>query len=169
VGSFFLEEDFSIVAPNNEKELKPARPLRLTFLTVMPAPYMMDLFEAIHRDPRFCLTVYFLEKPAVAAPGVYWREKPLPSYASVLPGAWFFFSRARVHFNTGFFSALDKDRPDLVVVMGYFSLTCQLAMYWLWITRIPWVFWGEVPGFERRGALGGALRWLAMRPVMMNC
>jgi glycosyltransferase involved in cell wall biosynthesis len=139
--------------------------LRVTFLAVMPAPYMMDLFEAIHRDPRFALSVLFLERPAVAAPGVYWQEKPIPSYASVLPGGWFFFSRARVHINTGLFSALDGSRPDIVVVLGYSSLTCQLAMYWLSAQRIPWVFWGEVPGFEKRGILGATLRWLALRPV----
>jgi glycosyltransferase involved in cell wall biosynthesis len=139
--------------------------LRVTFLAVMPAPYMLDLFEAIHQDPRFCLAVHFLERPAVAAPGVYWQEKPLPSYASVLPGGWFWFSRARVHVNTGLFEALSKDRPDVVIVMGYVSPTCQLAMYGLWIKRIPWIFWGEIPGFYRRGVFGSALRWLALRPV----
>jgi glycosyltransferase involved in cell wall biosynthesis len=139
--------------------------LRVSFLAVMPAPYMLDLFEAIHRDPRFRLSVHFLERPAVAAPGVYWQEKPLPSYSSVLPGGWFFFSKARIHLNTGLFTALHSDQPDVVVVMGYSSLTYQLAMYGLWLKRIPWIFWGEIPGFERRGLLGGGLRWLALRPV----
>lgn len=137
----------------------------MTFLAVMPAPYMMDLFEAIHRDARFRLTVHFLEKPAVAAPGVYWQERELPSYAAVLPGGWFSFSRARIHVNTGLFAALEKDRPDVVVVLGYVGLTCQLAMYGLSLKRIPWIFWGEIPGFERRGIAGRFLRWLALRPV----
>jgi glycosyltransferase involved in cell wall biosynthesis len=144
---------------------KGSRPVRVTFLAVMPAPYMMDLFEAIHHDRRFCLTVHFLEKPAVAAPGVYWQEKSLPAYASVLPGGWVWFLRARVHINTGLFAALAKDRPDVVVVLGYSSLTWQLAMYWLSVKRIPWIFWGEVPGFERRGVFGAMLRWSALRPV----
>lgn len=142
-----------------------ARPLRITFLAVMPAPYMMDLFDAINRDPRFRLKVHFLEKPAVAAPGVYWREKQLPSYTSVLPGGWVYLFRARVHLNTGLFEALTRDEPDIVVVMGYSSVTYQIAMYGMWAKRIPWVFWGEVPGFEQRGIFGGTLRWLAMRPV----
>src|SRR5262249_28788394 len=140
-------------------------PLRVAFVAVMPAPYMMDLFEAIHQDPRFELAVFFLERPAVAAPGVYWRERAIPSYASVLPGGWFRFSKARVHMNVGLLSALDRCRPDIVVVLGYSSLTCQLAMYWLSARRIPWVFWGEVPGFEKRGMLGTLLRWIALRPV----
>jgi glycosyltransferase involved in cell wall biosynthesis len=137
----------------------------VTFLAVMPAPYMMDLFEAIHQDPRFCLKVHFLEKPAVAAPGVYWQDRLLPSFANVLPGGWIWFIRARVHLNAGVFSTLDEDRPDVVIVLGYSSITCQLAMYWLWLKRVPWIFWGEVPGFERRGFLGAMLRWLALRPV----
>src|SRR5947209_14138575 len=113
------DEEVSIVLKKNEHDRGCRRPLRVAFLAIMPAPYMVDLFEAIHRDARFCLKVYFLEKPAVAAPGVYWQEKPLPPYASVLPGGWFFFSRARVHLNTGLFAAITRDRPDVVVVMAY--------------------------------------------------
>jgi len=141
------------------------RPLRVTFLAVIPSPYMVDLFEAIDQDPRFCLRVHYLEKPAMAAPGVYWKEKPLPPYASVLPGGKLVCGRTRIHVNSGLLRTLDQDAPDVVVVMGYFSLTHQFAMYWLWLKRIPWVFWGEVPGMEQRGAVGTLLRWLALRPV----
>ena len=101
----------------------------------------------------------------MAAPGVYWEEKALPAYAAVLPGGWFSFWRARVHLNGGLFAALERERPDVVVVLGYSSITCQLAMYGLWVKRLPWIFWGEVPGFERRGVVGELLRWLALRPV----
>jgi len=38
-------------------------------------------------------------------------------------------------------------------------------MYGLWAKRVPWIFWGELPGFERRGNFGRLLRWLALRPV----
>lgn len=140
-------------------------PIRISFLAVMPAPYMMDLFNAIDRDTRFVLKVHFLEEPAVAAPGVYWKERPLPRYASVLPGGWIYLLRARVHLNFGLFAALERDRPDVVVVLGYSSLTCQLAMFGLWLRRMPWVFWGEVPGFESRSRMGRFLRWVALRPV----
>jgi glycosyltransferase involved in cell wall biosynthesis len=146
--------------------LESAQPrLRVTFLAIMPAPYMIDLFDALHRDDRFELTVYFLEKPAVAAPGVYWKEKPVPSYASVLKGGWCWIFGARVHLNFGLFEALEKSRPEIVVVLGYSSLTCQCAMYWLWMKRKRWIFWGESPGFEKRGAFGKLARWVALRPV----
>lgn len=126
---------------------------------------MMDLLKGFDQDSRFRIRAYFLEKSAMAAPGVYWNASPLPGYSTVLPGSWFYFSQARVHVNSGLFTALDSDRPDIVVVMGYSELTCQVAMYWLWLRRVPWVFWGEVPGFERRQSLGGGLRWLAQRPL----
>jgi glycosyltransferase involved in cell wall biosynthesis len=143
----------------------PAARLRITFLAVIPSPYMVDLFDAMYQDPRFHLRVHYLEKPAAAAPGVYWEEKPLPPYASVLPGASFSFCGARIHVNRGLFQVLVRDQPDLVVVLGYQSITYQLAMYWLSIQRIPWVFWGEIPGFVKRRLFGGMLRWLALRPV----
>jgi glycosyltransferase involved in cell wall biosynthesis len=137
--------------------------LRVTFLTVMPSPYMRDLFEAMARDPRFELRVKYLEREAVAAPGVFWKDRPLPEYASVLPGRWYRFWRARVHVNAGVISSLRRDRAQVVVVCGYFSVTTQVAMWWLGLGRAPWVFWGEVPGFERRGRAARTLRWLAQR------
>jgi glycosyltransferase involved in cell wall biosynthesis len=70
-----------------------------------------------------------------------------------------------VHVNRGLFRAFKESRPDLVVVLGYSSLTCQLAMYWLSFKRIPWVFWGEIPGFERRGVFGRLMRRVALFPV----
>jgi glycosyltransferase involved in cell wall biosynthesis len=126
---------------------------------------MMDLFDAIDSDSRFDLRVLFLERSAVAAPGVYWKERSLPRYCEVLPGRWFSFSRARVHVNSGFRSALCRYRPDLAIVMGYSELTNQLAMWWLRAKRIPWIFWGELPGIERRGPLGRLGRWVAQRPI----
>jgi len=139
--------------------------LRITFIAVFPSPYMIDLFDAMEQDPRFHLRVYYMEREALAAPSVNWCERPLAAYASVLPGGSISAFRARVQFNVGFFQALEQDWPDVVVVLGYHSVTCQLAMYGLWLRRVPWIFWGEIPGFERRGFIGMALRWLALRPV----
>src|SRR5262245_55331989 len=102
--------------------------LRLTFLTVMPSPYMRDLFGAIADDPRFELRVKYLEREAVAAPGVFWKDRPLPNYATVLPGRWYRFWRARVHVNADVISSIRRDQPDVVVVSGYFSVTTQVAM-----------------------------------------
>jgi glycosyltransferase involved in cell wall biosynthesis len=142
------------------------RPLQITFLTVMPSPYMRDLFEALNRDDRVSLKVKYLEREAVAAPGVYWRDRPLPSYAKVLPGGWFRFWRARVHVNSEVISSLRADRPDVVVIAGYNAVSSQLAMTWLRAARIPWIFWGELPGLEKRGQMARALRWLAQRPAV---
>jgi glycosyltransferase involved in cell wall biosynthesis len=140
--------------------------LRVTFLTVMPSPYMRDLFEAFNNDPRFRLRVKYLEGDAVAAPGTYWKERPLPEYATVLSGRWYRFWGARVHVNSEVVKSLHADRPDLVVVAGYNALSSQIAMWWLRLARIPWIFWGEIPGFEKRGFLARSLRWLAQRPAV---
>jgi glycosyltransferase involved in cell wall biosynthesis len=142
------------------------QPLNLTFLTVMPSPYMRDLFEAFNGDDRIRLKVKYLEREAVAAPGVYWKDRPLPEYATVLPGGWFRFWRARVHVNSEIVSNLRSDRPDVVVVAGYNALSSQIAMCWLRSARIPWVFWGEAPGYETRSRLARTLRWLAQRPAV---
>jgi glycosyltransferase involved in cell wall biosynthesis len=140
--------------------------LRITFLTVMPSPYMQDLFEAFNSDPRFRLSVKYLERDAIAAPGTYWQERPLPNYATVLPGCWYRFWGARVHVNSGVVQSLRVDRPDLVVVAGYNALSSQIAMWWLRLARVPWIFWGEIPGLEKRGRLARTLRWLAQRPAV---
>lgn len=141
-------------------------PLRLTFLTVMPSPYMRDQFEATAADPRFRLRVKYMEREAVAAPGVYWRDRPLPDYATVLAGRWCRVWGARVHVNPGVVAAIRSDRPDVVVVAGYNALSSQLAMWWLSLARVPWIFWGELPGLERRGRVARAFRWLAQRPAV---
>ena len=70
-----------------------------------------------------------------------------------------------MHVNRGLIRALTAAVPDLVVVAGYAGLTNQVAMRWLHWRRIPWVFWGEVPGMKPRGGLGAVLRWLAQRPA----
>ena len=49
--------------------------------------------------------------------------------------------------------------PALTVVSDY-SASAQLAMWQLSVLRRPWIYWGEIPGFAKRGALG---RWARRR------
>jgi glycosyltransferase involved in cell wall biosynthesis len=139
------------------------RRLRVAFLTVMPSPYMQDLFQAMERDGRIRPLVFYLE---MAAPDTYWGEVPLPDYAAVLPGFWVPFLGGRLHLNRGIIPALAAGKPDAVVVSGYSSFTNQVAMGWLHRRRIPWVFHGEMPGMRRRLGMGSMLRWLAQRPSL---
>jgi len=129
----------------------------------MPSPYSVDLFAAIEADGRIAPRVLYME---MAAPDTYWGQVPLPASSVVLPGGWKNIGGGRVHWNSGVIRALRESRPDLVVVSGYNSLTCQRAMRWLHRRRLPWVFWGEVPGMRTLGGLRGALRTVAQRPAL---
>ncbi len=149
--------------PQADQAPTPARPLKLAFQAVMPSPYMQDLFEAMSRDPRFQLRVYYLE---MAAPDTYWGHQPLPDYAEVLPGRWFWFAGGRIHYNPGAARRILHDDPDLVVINGYSGLTNQIVMRQLRRRAVPWIFFGEVPGMNRRGLFGQALRAVARRPAV---
>lgn len=149
--------------PHADQSAAPACRLKVAFQSVMPSPYMQDLFQAMSRDPRFQLRVYYLE---MAAPDTYWGRQPLPDYAEVLPGRWFWFAGGRIHFNPGATRRILHDQPDVVVINGYSGLTNQIVMRQLRRQGIPWIFFGEVPGMNRRGLLGRVLRAVARRPAV---
>lgn len=137
--------------------------LRVTFLTVMPSPYSLDLFTAIENDGRIALQVLYME---MAAPDTYWGNVPLPASATILDGGWRNLSGGRIHWNSGVIRLLKATRPDVVVVAGYSSLTTQVAMRWLRWSGIPWIFWGEMPGMRRLEGWRSRLRWLARYPAV---
>lgn len=136
--------------------------MKVTFLTVMPSPYVQDLFAAMACDDRFDLRVLYMEQEA---PDTYWGEQVMPDYAEVLPGQWVGISGARVHVNPGIADKLDSIDSDLVVICGYIGLTNHLAMRHLVRNKRPWCFWGEIPGFRDRGLVGRKIRSLLQRPL----
>ena len=141
------------------------RPLKVAFLTVMPSPYTQDLFHAMQSDGRIRPRVFYME---MTAPDTRWGKVPLPDYATVLSGFWVPFLGGRVHLNPRAVRAIAAERPDVVVVGGYMTLTTQMVMLWLRKKRLPWIFWGELPGMRHRRGLGAALRWLAQRPAVQS-
>lgn len=138
------------------------RPLRVTFLTVMPSPYVQDVFAALEADPRIDLTVWYLEQEA---PDTLWGAQRMPSYATVLPGRWFGIAKARVHWNPGIHRAIEKNSADIFVIVGYIGLTNQVAMRHLNQSGRPWVFWGEIPGLHHRSFFGRLIRTWLQRPL----
>ncbi len=128
----------------------------------MPSPYVQELFAAMDMDPRIDLRVLYLEQEA---PDTHWGEQEMPSYAKVLPGRWIGFRGARIHINPTVRHELASNPSDLVVVVGYVGITNQIAMRYLTRKKRPWVFWGEIPGFQSRGWLGTRLRELAQRSL----
>lgn len=139
--------------------------IRASFLTVMPVPYMQDLFAAMRADGRAELSVLYME---MAAPDTYWGERSLPQGERILPGRWFNFLGGRIHYNPTVTSALSEDDADIVVVSGYSSLTAHVAMQWLSKHKKPWVFFGERPEMRRRGRFGSMLRRYAMSPALRS-
>lgn len=136
--------------------------MKVVFLTVMPSPYMQDLFTALHVDKRFDLKVLYLENEA---PDTYWGPQEMPDYAHVLPGSWINLGGARVHINPSVTRWLQQEPADLVVIAGYIGLSNQIAMRHLARHHRPWVFWGEIPGFRSRTLLGGQIRKFLQRPL----
>jgi glycosyltransferase involved in cell wall biosynthesis len=128
----------------------------------MPSPYVQDLFSALAADDRVELTVWYMEQ---VAPDTYWGEQQMPGYAQVLPGKWYGFSGARIHWNAGIQRLIADSDADLFVIVGYIGLTNQVAMRTLNKLRRPWVFWGEVPGLHRRGWMGTQMRSILQRPL----
>lgn len=129
----------------------------------MPSPYVQDLFAAMSADARIDLTVWYLEQ---VAPDTYWGEQAMPGYARVLPGRWYGFSGARVHWNPGIRKLIENSEADLFVIVGYIGLTNQVAMRTLNRLGRKWVFWGEVPGLHQRGWLGSRIRRLLQKPLL---
>jgi glycosyltransferase involved in cell wall biosynthesis len=60
---------------------------------------------------------------------------------------------------------LKNESSDLFVLSDYSAPTTQIAMRVLSRRKKRWVFWGEVPGLNRRGRLGSALRQLLQLPI----
>jgi glycosyltransferase involved in cell wall biosynthesis len=139
------------------------QPLKVSFLTVMPSPYVRDLFHAMHRDGRIVPRVFYME---MSAPDTHWGAVQIPDYATVLSGFWLSFLGGRVHVNRGAVRAIAAETPDIVVVGGYAGLTNQVVMRWLRRRHIPWVFWGELPGMTKRRGVSETLRRIAQRPAI---
>src|SRR5262249_56414173 len=91
----------------------------------MPAPYNLDLFEAMQADGRIRARVLYME---MAAPDTRWGDVSLPDGSEVLNGGWTSVAGGRIHWNPGVLAAIRRSHPDLVVVTGDSSLTAQLVM-----------------------------------------
>lgn len=135
------------------------RPIRATFLTVMPAPYMQDVFAAMRQDGRIDPRVFYMD---MSMPGTYWGDRALPENEVVLPGRGLEMFGGRVHWNPSVISSLRETNADIHVVSGYSSITSQIAGAWLRRNKRPWIFFGERPGIHARRMAGRVLRGAVM-------
>ena len=140
-------------------------PIRATFLTNMPAPYMRDVFAAMRADGRIVPRVLYME---MALPGTRWKAPDLREEERVLPGRGLDLFGGRAQWNPTVCSELRESDADIFIVSGYSSLTTQIAMRWLRRTNRPWIFFGERPGIQSRRLPGRVLRSIAMSPMLRS-
>jgi len=135
---------------------------RVLFLTVLPSPYQRELFQALHSDGRIGIRVLYYTDTAGDR---NWAVGPLSPYEEILSGRTISWLGPSAHVNLGIAEILKKESSDLFVLSDYSAPTTQIAMRILAWRKKRWVFWGEVPGFSRRGRLGSALRQQLQRPI----
>lgn len=134
----------------------------ILFLTVMPSPYQRQLFARMAEHPSLTVAVrYFV----AAAHDREWARTSLYPHEAVMPGRTLSLVGKSAHWNPGILRLLRGDNSDLVVVSDYSAPTVQLAMRVLAARGRPWMFWGEIPGFNARGRLGTWMRDRLQAPL----
>lgn len=132
--------------------------MKLLFLTVIPSPYQRQLFAALDALPDIELSVFYYRAHAHDRS---WVLPDLHPFETILDGRTFTRLGPSAHWNPQVMAEIDRVAPDLVIVSDYSALTAQWVMRRLARRGQPFVFWGEVPGFSSRGALGTQVRrWL---------
>ncbi len=116
---------------------------RIAIVTNMPTGNQSELFGALARRSDCDAHVLFLRR---MTPGRQWTRFRENNYPHT------FVRELRVHqhfyLNAGFFAALRRIDPQLIVICQYAGISMQLAMYYARLRGIPWVFWSERPGVE---------------------
>jgi len=128
----------------------------------MPSPYQRELFQALHSDGRMGIRVLYYTNTSADR---NWSLGPLSAYEEILPGRTIGWLGPSAHVNRTIAGLLKNESSDLFVLSDYSAPTTQIAMRVLSRRKKRWVFWGEVPGLNRRGRLGSALRQLLQRPI----
>ena len=135
---------------------------KVTFLTVIPSPYQRQLFRRIADSASFQIQVFYY---AAQAGDRQWNVAELEDFEAILPGTTIRPLGSAAYFNPSVVRALAQSRSDVVVVSDYSIPTAQMAMRHLIGRRTPWVFWGEVPGLNRRGPVGNWIRQRLQSPL----
>lgn len=136
--------------------------IKLQFLTVMPSPYQRQLFAAMARAPGISVDVAYFTS---GAHDREWQAPDLLGHEAVMAGRTLNWLGPSAHWNPDVVGRITAARADLVVISDYSAPTAQVAMRHLARKGLPFVFWGEVPGFSARGAIGRFLRRRLQSPL----
>src|SRR5262249_22175461 len=123
------------------------RAASIVILTHSPSPYQVELFNEIATREGIRLFVAYLFSNDASR---NWSRSPLRHDAAMLDGRLQEIARAA-----------DAVRgADLVVLNYYNDPVARRLMRERAVSRRPWTFWGEKPGFRRGPRLGAlARRW----------
>jgi glycosyltransferase involved in cell wall biosynthesis len=136
--------------------------IKLHFLTVIPSPYQRQLFSAINTSENICADVTYY---SYGASNRVWQRPELNEFEEVLAGRRVLSVDGSTNWNPGVLLQLRRSSADLFVVSDYSAPTAQMAMRYLAFTGRPFVFWGEIPGFSKRGPVGNWLRRRLQAPL----
>jgi len=135
---------------------------RVVFLTVIPSPYQRQLFELLSKSDEFDVRVLYY---AIGAHDRQWQHPKLAAFETVMPGKELRWLGGTAYCNPGVLRWLSDANADLVVISDYSAPTAQIAMRAIAMQGRPWVFWGEVPGFNQRGRIGSFMRKRLQAPL----
>lgn len=135
---------------------------RILFLTVIPSPYQRQLFDRMAKTQAFDIRVLYY---AMGAHDRQWQQPELATFEAVMPGLKLRWLGGSAYCNPWVLRAMSEVDADVVVVSDYSVPTAQLAMRVLGMRGRPWVFWGEVPGFNQRNRIGAFMRRRLQAPL----
>lgn len=144
------------------EDLTAMRKPRLLFLTVIPSPYQRQLFDRLAKAQIFDVKVLYY---AMGAHDRQWQHPELAPFETVMPGTQLRLLGATAYYNPHVLRSLFEANADVVVVSDYSAPTAQIAMRALGAHGSSWIFWGEVPGFNRRGSIGSFMRRRLQAPL----
>jgi 1,2-diacylglycerol 3-alpha-glucosyltransferase len=124
---------------------------RLVVITEIISPYRIPLFNALAQSGSVDPHVIFLAEtdPGLRQWQIY-REEIRFSY-QVLPSWRKRLGSYNVLFNTGIASALEAERPEVILCGGYNYPASWQALYWARARGTPFVLWSESNLQDQRG------------------
>ena len=126
---------------------------RLVLITEIISPYRIPLFNALAKRPELGLHVLFLGQndPSLRDWRVYWEE--IKFSFEVLPSWRRRIGKYNALLNTGVFSALKKNRPELILCGGYNYVASWEALWWARKRKVPFLLWSESNREDQRRQL----------------
>lgn len=128
-----------------------AAPVRLALLTEIISPYRIPVLNALAKDPRVDLTVFFY---AVSEPRRSWHvpAERIAFHHEVLPGLRFgrVYRGLPLYVNPAIIGRLRRGRFDCVFVGGYQHPTSMAALAYARTARIPTLLFSESTARDTR-------------------